>query len=74
MTKTVAVGLGGRAYEVLIGPGLIESAGARIAPLLKRPRLAVVSDETVWGLHGARFAAALSAAGVSVHPVVLPPD
>ena len=52
MIETVPVALGGRAYEVLIGPGLIDQAGARIAPFLKRKRLAVVSDETVWGLHG----------------------
>jgi 3-dehydroquinate synthase len=73
MIQTVPVALSGRAYEVLIGPGLIDQAGARIAPLLKRPRLAVVSDETVWGLHGARFAAALAAAGITALPVVIPP-
>jgi 3-dehydroquinate synthase len=73
MIQTVPVALSGRAYEVLIGPGLIDQAGARIAPLLKRPRLAVVSDETVWGLHGARFAAALEAAGITALPVVIPP-
>jgi 3-dehydroquinate synthase len=71
--QAVQVGLGARAYEVLIGPGLIGEAGARIAPLLKRKRLAVVSDETVWGLHGARITAALQASGLAVHPVILPP-
>jgi len=71
--RAVPVGLGARAYEVLIGPGLIDQAGARIAPLLKRSRLAVVSDETVWGLHGARLSAALAAEGITVLPVVLPP-
>ncbi|HEY3694028.1 3-dehydroquinate synthase [Phenylobacterium sp.] len=73
MIRTVPVALGGRAYDVLIGPGLIDEAGARIAPLLKRPRLAVVSDETVWSLHGARFAAALEAAGIAALPVVIRP-
>jgi 3-dehydroquinate synthase len=71
--QAVQVGLGARAYDVLIGPGLIGEAGARIAPLLKRKRLAVVSDETVWGLHGARLTAALQASGLTVHPVILPP-
>jgi 3-dehydroquinate synthase len=73
MIQTVPVALGGRAYEVLIGPGLIAEAGARIAPLLKRKRLAVVSDETVWGLHGPQFAAALEAAAITPLPVVIPP-
>jgi 3-dehydroquinate synthase len=71
--RIVNVGLGARAYEVVIGHGLIEAAGQRIAPLLKRPRLAVVSDETVWGLHGERLSAALAAAGIAVHAVILPP-
>ena len=35
-------------------------------PLLKRPRVAVVIDETVGALHGERLVAALSAAGVGV--------
>ena len=65
MSRSVPVGLGERAYEVLIGPGLLAEAGARIAPLTKRKRLAVVSDETVWGLHGAKLTAALDAAGIT---------
>ena len=73
MTCSVPVGLGERAYEVVIGPGLLDEVGARIAPLLKRRRVAVVSDETVWGLHGARLTAALAAAGIESHPVVVPP-
>ena len=32
----VNVGLGMRAYEVLVGPGLIDRAGGLVAPLLKR--------------------------------------
>ena len=36
MTAAVLVGLGSRAYEVLIAPGLLDAAGARIAPLLRR--------------------------------------
>jgi 3-dehydroquinate synthase len=73
MTRVVGVGLGDRAYEVVIGPGLLDEAGRRIAPLLKRKRTAVVSDETVWRLHGARLTAALEGAGIAVHPVVIPP-
>jgi len=73
MTRTVAVGLGERAYEVVIGPGLIDQAGARIAPLLKRPRTAVVADETVARLHGERLRAALAGAGVEAQFVVVPP-
>jgi 3-dehydroquinate synthase len=73
MTRTVPVGLGARAYEVVIGHGLLDSAGARILPFLKTRRVAVVSDETVWGLHGARLAAVLDASGIDVSPVIVPP-
>jgi 3-dehydroquinate synthase len=73
MTRQISVGLGARSYEVLVGPGLIDQAGAKIAPLLKRKRTAVVSDETVWGLHGARLTAALESAGITVSPIVVAP-
>lgn len=72
MSRTVPVGLGDRAYEVVIGRGLIDEAGARIRPFLKRDRIAVVSDETVWALHGARLSAALAAQGIVTASVVVP--
>jgi 3-dehydroquinate synthase len=36
MVNIVPVDLGSRSYEVRIGPGLIDRAGAEIAPLLHR--------------------------------------
>ncbi|OCX62310.1 3-dehydroquinate synthase [Thioclava sp. SK-1] len=51
MMKTVHVPLGDRAYDVRIGDGLLAQAGTHIAPLLRRPRVAVVTDETVSALH-----------------------
>ena len=44
MSRRVVVGLGGRSYDVLVGPGLLDAAGEAITPFLKRKRLAVVSD------------------------------
>ncbi|THD83314.1 MAG: 3-dehydroquinate synthase [Phenylobacterium sp.] len=73
MSRRIVVGLADRAYEVAVGPGLLDQAGQRIAPLLKRPRTAVVSDETVWGLHGARLTAALEGARIAVSPIVISP-
>lgn len=49
--ETVHVDLGARSYDVRIGRGLIARAGAEIAPLLRRPRVAVLTDETVAPLH-----------------------
>ncbi len=48
---TVHVALGTRSYDVRIGRGLLARAGAEIAPLLARRRVAVLTDETVAGLH-----------------------
>lgn len=73
MIRTIPVDLGERAYDVLVGPGLLDQAGARLRPFLRRDRVAVVSDQTVWGLHGARLTSALEQAGLGVHPIVLPP-
>jgi 3-dehydroquinate synthase len=69
----IEVGLGARTYPVLVGSGLLDTAGEAMAPLLKRGRTAVVSDQTVWALHGARLTAALERAGIAVSPVIVPP-
>jgi 3-dehydroquinate synthase len=70
----IRVELGGRGYDVLIGAGLLDEAGARLAPLAGRGRVAVVTDEIVAGLHLARLTASLERAGVTAtEPVVLPP-
>ncbi len=49
--ETVRVDLGPRSYDVRVGTGLVARAGAEIAPLLRRPRVAVITDETVSRLH-----------------------
>ncbi|TCP61318.1 3-dehydroquinate synthase [Rhodovulum bhavnagarense] len=69
---TVHVGLPGREYDIRIGAGLIEHAGAQIAPLLARPRVAILTDETVAGLHLDRFRGALSAQGIEAPALALP--
>lgn len=69
---TVHVPLGDRAYDVRIGAGLIDRAGAEIAPFLRRPRVAIVSDETVAALHLDRLQSALSAEGIASAALSLP--
>lgn len=68
----VAVGLGDRAYDILIGPGLIDQAGERIARLMPGVRAAIVVDDTVAALHLARLQAALTSAGIDSVPVEVP--
>ncbi len=73
MRQNVHVDLGARAYDVEIGPGLIAVAGARIAPILARPRVAVLTDETVAALHLDALRDGLAAGGVAMEALALPP-
>ncbi|UWQ55747.1 3-dehydroquinate synthase [Leisingera caerulea] len=73
MERTVHVPLGERAYDVVIGPGLLAQAGERIKPLLKRPQVAVLTDETVAEKHLDGLRAGLAAAGVEMTALALPP-
>ncbi len=70
---SVRVDLGARGYDIVVGPGLLDRAGALVAPLAARPRVFVLSDETVAGLHGNRLAAGLAGAGLEAVPLALPP-
>ena len=72
MRETVHVDLGARAYDVEIGPGLIAEAGAWIAPLLPRPRVMVLTDETVAALHLDALRTGLAAAGIEMEALALP--
>lgn len=71
-TDIVRVDLGTRSYDVRIADGLIDRAGLEVAPFLRRPRTAIVTDETVGALHLTRLQASLSAAGIDSTALALP--
>jgi shikimate kinase/3-dehydroquinate synthase len=73
MAREVAVDLGPRAYRILIGPGLIESAGAHVAALAPGARCAIVTDATVAKLHLEPLLKSLEAAGLMTSVIVCPP-
>ncbi len=73
MMEKVHVGLGDRAYDILIGPGLLDRAGEVISPLLARPHVAVISDENVANLHLDTLKNGLEKSGVTVSTLTLPP-
>ena len=70
--KTVDVNLGERAYQIHIGSGLIANAAGFIAPLLKRQRVAIVTDENVAALHLNTLISGLEGAGISTVSMTLP--
>ncbi len=72
MTEVVHVDLGERAYDVHVGPGLVAQAGEMIAPLLRRPKVAIVTDENVAKLHLDALVEGLKASGITSVSLTLP--
>ncbi|MBB4040599.1 3-dehydroquinate synthase [Microvirga flocculans] len=68
----VPVPLDGRAYDILVGRGLIGTAGARIAALGARAA-AIVTDEHVGPLYAGALARSLEAQGLRSSIITLPP-
>ena len=71
--ERLTVALGARSYDIVIGGGLIDEAGALLAPVLRQKRAIIVTDEIVARHYLARFAAALGRAGIASDAVTLPP-
>lgn len=71
--STVRVALGDRGYDILVGHGALDEAGARLSALVKRPRVFALSDETVAGLHLERLGHALDEAGLSLQTRLIRP-
>jgi 3-dehydroquinate synthase len=75
---TVTVPLGDRTYDVVVGGGLLASADRQLlggengTAVLARKRAAVVTDETVAGLHLATLQAAMDRAGIETEVVTVP--
>jgi 3-dehydroquinate synthase len=72
-TSTVNVALANRAYDIVIGRGVVGSLAARIAALKPGARLAIVTDENVARLHLEAIERQLSAAGMTASRIVVPP-
>jgi 3-dehydroquinate synthase len=69
---TVNVPLGERAYDIVIGRGLLSSLGKRLAALRPKVRAAIVTDATVAKLYLDMAEAALSEAGISSVRIIVP--
>ncbi|MBZ9857731.1 3-dehydroquinate synthase [Mesorhizobium sp. CA13] len=69
----VEVGLGERAYDILIGPGLLSRAGAEMSRRLPGRRAAVVTDTNVAAAHLNALKAGLLESGIEPAVITLPP-
>jgi 3-dehydroquinate synthase len=68
----VHVALGERAYDILIGPRLLDEAGAILAERFPGRRYGIVTDETVAAAQLPRLVASLDAAGLKYDQVIVP--
>jgi len=71
--ELVKVSLGTRSYDIVIGRGIADSLGARIAALRPGARAFIVTDENVARLILPAIVQALGRAGVKTDSIVVPP-
>jgi 3-dehydroquinate synthase len=65
--------LANRSYDIIIGEGLLAHAGDYLAAVLTRPRVVIVTDKNVAGLHLATLRASLDRAGIATDAIIVPP-
>jgi shikimate kinase / 3-dehydroquinate synthase len=71
--RRVEVPLASRAYSILIGPGVLDEAGAEINRIAPGVNCAIVSDARVAPLYLDRLTASLDQAGLRSTSIVCPP-
>jgi len=71
-TEKLTVALGTRSYDILVGRGLLAQAAAHLRPLLKQPRVIIVTDEPVGHLHLPLLARSLDQGGIAHREIILP--
>ena len=71
--RKLTVALSAANYEVVVGDGLIDRAGALLAPVLPQKRTMVVTDETVAARHLPRLLASFDACAIKYDVFVVPP-
>ncbi|MBO3762419.1 3-dehydroquinate synthase [Ciceribacter sp. L1K22] len=70
--RLVHVPLGDRAYDILIGPGLIGRAGGEISTRIKGRKAAIVTDENVANHYLEALMDGLEADGIDATSLILP--
>ncbi len=71
--ETLRLELGPRSYDIIVGSGLLDDAGALVAPVIRQKRAIIVTDENVAELHLGTLRAGLDKAGIAHRSIVLPP-
>jgi 3-dehydroquinate synthase len=72
--ERLAVSLGERSYDIVVGGGLLARAGSELAPVLRRPDTIIVTDANLATTpHLGVLERSLSTAGIACRGIVLPP-
>ena len=71
--RRLSVALSAANYDVVVGDGLIDRAGALLSPVLPQKRVMIITDETVARIHLPRLQASLDACGIRHEVFVVPP-
>ncbi|MEM0898693.1 MAG: 3-dehydroquinate synthase [Pseudomonadota bacterium] len=71
-TETVRVELGDRSYDIVIGDGVLEAAGERLARVLPGSQFAIVTDDNVAAIHLETLEASLTASGIKFTTFTVP--
>jgi 3-dehydroquinate synthase len=72
--QRLAVELGARSYDIVVGSGLLERAGPELAPVLRRPDAIIVTDANLAATpHLGALEQSLQAVGIARRRIVLPP-
>lgn len=70
--QTLSVDLGARSYDIRVGERLLAEAGKHMRPLLKSPRVIIITDENVARFYLHRLTNALEAEQIRYRPVIVP--
>ena len=73
MHDQVDVKLGDRSYSIHIGTDLLKTAGDFILPLLRRKKVAVITDNNIASLHLDDLKQSLTSLDVDISALSLPP-
>ncbi|HEX8916814.1 MAG TPA: 3-dehydroquinate synthase [Humisphaera sp.] len=70
--RTIRLSLQGHAYDIVVRPGLLADAGAKLRPILAARKAVVVTDTNIPPATVAELTGSLSAAGFEPHVVTVP--
>jgi 3-dehydroquinate synthase len=73
MSDAIAVELGPRRYDIIVGDRMLDVAGPHLRPHIRSDRVFIVTDENVFRAQGARLMAALARESIRAETIVLPP-